>query len=183
MAATASAANTSGTVAGLPPGMNAVVNAPSETQYITSAAQVVELPPELMRRAEEAQRRYSEKHYRHRMFEEAYKRSCFAVGMQTVWLCVGAWVIHRGWRYSDPVNSLVVRWASGNRSLCRLTTPICCLGWGIMLLTGLQLPTDVAGLNTARLSLAETKKAMAESQVVIANAYAEGKLANEKAIK
>lgn len=155
--------------------------APIETPFITDPAEVaaLDIPVEYVRRMEEAQRVYGNHHMQHQMFGNAYNHAAMTVGFQCCWLGVGAWVVSRGLRYSDPINSVVARWIA-QPTVRRLTTPISCLGLVIFSVTCTQLPYDLRLLREAEAGMAAQKALMAAAMDERAVAYRDGKLAKEQ---
>ncbi|KPI89721.1 hypothetical protein ABL78_1214 [Leptomonas seymouri] len=154
---------------------------PVETPFITDPAEVaaLDIPVEYVRRMEEAQRVYGNHHMQHQMFSSARTHAMMTVGFQCCWLGVSAWVVSRGLRYSDPVNSVVARWVQGSL-VRRLTTPISCLGLVIFSVTCTQLPYDLKLLREAEAGMTAQKALMATSMNERQMAYRDGKLAKEQ---
>ncbi|KPA77708.1 putative mitochondrial hypothetical protein [Leptomonas pyrrhocoris] len=158
-----------------------VRDAAVETPFITDPAEVaaLDIPVEYVRRMEEAQRIYGNHHMQHQMFGNARNHAAMTVGFQCCWLGIAAWVVSRGLRYSDPINSVVARWVQ-NSTVRRLTTPISCLGLVIFSVTCTQLPYDVKVLREAEAGMAAQKALMAATIDERQLAYRDGKLAKEK---
>lgn len=161
--------------------INAAKKAPVETPFITDPAEVaaLDIPVEYVRRMEEAQRVYGSHHMQHQMYGDAWTHAATTVGFQFCWLGVGAWVVSRGLRYSDPINSVVARWSQSAR-VRRLTTPISCLGLTIFFATCTQLPYDFKVLREAEAGMAAQKALMAVAMDERQVAYRDGKLAKEQ---
>lgn len=155
--------------------------APIETPFMTDPAEVaaLDIPVEYVRRMEAAQRVYGNHHMQYQVLEQTWNHAAMTVGFQCFWLGVGAWVVSRGLRYSDPINSVVARWVQNPR-LRRLTTPISCLGLVIFGVTCTQLPYDVKMLREAGAALAVQKTLMASAMDERMAAFRDGKLAKEK---
>lgn len=162
-------------------GVPAVPQPAGETPFVTDPAEVAafDIPVEYVRRMEDAQRAYGEHYMQQRRCANAWNHAAMTVGLQCCWLGVGAWIVSRGLRYSDPLNSVVARWVQHSR-VRRLTTPISCFGLFIFAATCIQLPYDVKLLREASAAMeAETalmKTAMGERQ----QAYRAGQLAKEQ---
>lgn len=114
-----------------------------ESPFIADPNQAVALnmPVQYVRRVEEAQRVFAEHRVLQLQHEAEWKHGAWTVGFQCCWIGVGSWVVSRGLRYSDPVDSVVARWVK-SKTVCRLTTPVSCVGWVMVLVTFSQLPTD-----------------------------------------
>ncbi|GET86395.1 hypothetical protein, conserved [Leishmania tarentolae] len=153
----------------------------SETPFVTDPAQVAvfDIPVEYVRRIEEVQRVYGNHYMEHRMYTNAWNHAAMTLGFQCCWLGVGAWIVSRGLRYSDPMNSIVARWVQHSR-VRRLTTPISCFGLFIFAATCMQMPYDFRLLREASVGMeahgAVMKKLMEERHLL----YREGMQAKEK---
>lgn len=152
-----------------------------ETPYITDPGEVaaLDIPREYVRRMEDAQRIYGEHHLQYRAFSQAKSHGVMTMGFQGIWLGVGTWVMGRGYRYSDPMNSVISR-LTDNVKVRRLTTPISCLGLLIFSVTCTQLPYDVKMVMEASRGLETEGKFMHAAMRVRDEAYREGKDANER---
>ncbi|CAJ1015081.1 hypothetical protein, conserved [Leishmania lindenbergi] len=153
----------------------------SETPFMTDPAEVaaLDIPVEYVRRIEDAQRVYGNHYMEHRMYTNAWNHAVMTVGFQCCWLGVGAWIVSRSLRYSDPMNSLVARWAQ-HSWVRRLTTPISCLGVFIFTATCTQLPYDFRLLREASAGI-ETQRALMKRAMDARHvAYQAGKVAKEQ---
>lgn len=161
--------------------VNIARKAPVETPFITDPAEAaaLDIPVEYVRRMEEAQRVYGNHHMQHGMYGNAWNHAATTVGFQFCWLGVSAWVLSRGLRYSDPINSVVARWVQSAR-VRRLTTPISCLGLVIFTVTCTQLPYDFKLLREAAAGMAAEQALMAGAMNERQAAYRDGKLAKEQ---
>jgi hypothetical protein len=158
-----------------------VQTTPVETPFITDPTEVaaLDIPVAYVRRMEEAQRVYGNHHMQHQMLGNAWYHAAMTVGFQFCWLGVGAWIVSRGLRYSDPINSVVARWVQ-HPTVRRLTTPISCLGLVIFTATCTQLPYDVKLLREADAGMATQKALMEAAMGERIAAFRDGKLAKEK---
>lgn len=160
---------------------NVDIHSVVESPYVTDPAEVaaLDVPREYVRRMEDAQRIYGEHHLQYRAFQQAKSHGRMTVGLQCFWLTVGAWVVNRGYHYSDPLNSLVARWVTST-SWRRLTTPISSLGILIFVVTCTQLPFDVSMMYEASQGLEKERKIMAAAMRLRDEAYQEGRAESEK---
>lgn len=152
-----------------------------ETPFISDPAQVsaLDIPVSYVRQMEEAQRVYSRHSTQQRMYTYAWNHAAMTIGMQCGWLGVGAWIISRGLRYSNPLNSVVARWVQ-HRTVLRLTTPISCLGLAMVTLTASQLPYDVIMLREASAAMASEEASMKGAMEARRAAFEAGKKASDE---
>lgn len=139
----------------------------------TAQASALDIAPEYVRRVEEAQRIYGEHHVQYRVYNQAWSHAAMTVAVQCGWVGVGAWVVSRGMRYSDPINSIMTRWTQ-NPKLRRLTTPVSSLGLVICTVTAAQLPFDIKLLRDANRALEKESTIMQEALEVRGQAICEG---------
>ncbi|EPY27972.1 hypothetical protein AGDE_10615 [Angomonas deanei] len=108
----------------------------------------LEIPPEYMRRVDAAQRTFSGHYLQYKSYQDARSHALFTLGMQGTWMIFGSWLIWRGYRYEDPINSLFTRWTT-NQRVRLLTTPVSFLGVVMVVFTATQLPFDLKLWNEA----------------------------------
>ncbi|EPY31380.1 hypothetical protein AGDE_09081 [Angomonas deanei] len=88
-------------------------------------------------------------HYlQYKSYQDARSHALFTLGMQGTWMIFGSWLIWRGYRYEDPINSLFTRWTT-NQRVRLLTTPVSFLGVVMVVFTATQLPFDLKLWNEA----------------------------------
>ncbi|EPY35262.1 hypothetical protein STCU_01169 [Strigomonas culicis] len=156
--------------------LNFSLHAPTESPFITNpaAADTADIPPEYTRRVEDAQRVFSKHYMQYKAYQQAWDHATVTVGIQCMWLGVAMWVVSRGLRYSDPINSVVARWVT-HPTVRRLTTPISCLGLFIFSVTLSQVPYDVKLILDANTYIAAEEELMKAALEQRQAAYEEGK--------
>ncbi|KAH9586354.1 hypothetical protein LSM04_007761 [Trypanosoma melophagium] len=127
------------------------VHSPPDSPFIANPAmaQRLAIAPVYVRRMEEAQRRFAVHEERQLVYNTARTHAAWTVAVQCGWLGVGSWLTLRGYRYADPVQSLVSGMTT-NRVISRLFTPLPLLGMTIAGVTAMQIPSDVQLLLAAR---------------------------------
>nr|CCC95878.1 unnamed protein product [Trypanosoma congolense IL3000] len=148
---------------------------PPDTPFIadTTALQGTVISTQFVRRMEEARRLYSLHGEGRQAFCTASQIASWTVATQCCWLGVGAWLVVRGYRYGNPIQS-IASVVTSNQTLCRLFTPVALLGWTLTGITMLQIPRDVKLLRTARHGKALEEEKMKDALDQCAAALAEG---------
>ncbi|ORC84329.1 uncharacterized protein TM35_000461480 [Trypanosoma theileri] len=151
------------------------VHSPPDSPFIANPAmaQRLAIAPAYVRRMEEAQRRFAVHEEQQLVYNTARTDAAWTVALQCGWLGVGGWLTLRGYRYADPVQSLVSGMTS-NRVLSRLFTPVPLLGMTIAGVTAVQLRSDVQLLLAARRAWQQEENHKEEALAARAAVLSEG---------
>jgi hypothetical protein len=97
-------------------------------------------------------------------YRSAEHDATVAVGLQAMWFTCGLFVARRGYRYADPIRSLVKPYTD-NVVICKAANPFSVIGGLMASVTAFQIPSDVGFWLSARRAAADEAAKLEATQL------------------